>query len=250
MIYETYANWQAPLYVESFGIKKFFDIPMNSRLKLVLPFPQDGRWCVRYGEVIGWLPDKYIEPYVENYGKDIVPMQGLDTPDPNDAAQYALVNKIKQVNLCGELACCYILQVGLKDFLDVWGVRNVPLWKRIFGAGKARGTGPGELVELLACSGVLAKEMDQKKYSRWTPRVLYDFLQAYDILVSVNISGIDGSLRGAGILHWVVPTTVILERQGFGQVEILNPFSNRKEWYSWREFAASAHAPYGCMVDK
>jgi len=38
---------------------------------------------------------------------------------------------------------------------------------------------------------------------------------------------------------------VVQERMGRGLVYVYNPFPNREEVYSWREFAASAMSPYG-----
>lgn len=250
----TYSNWQAPLYKASFGIAKHRSVPLNARLTLLLPEPVGGRWFVQYeapdSTLEGWLEDKYLEPYVEAFPGFVVDMQGLDTPDPHDAAQYAIINKIKQVNLCGELCCCKLLQVGLKDFTNVWGVRNPKLWERIFGSGKARGTGAGELVELLACSGVIARQIDQKQYPRWTPRVLYDMLQNYEVICGCSIDSTNGRLRGAGVGHWITPVEVIFDRQGFGSVKVYNPYPNRLESYSWTEFVASARVPFGCLMTK
>jgi hypothetical protein len=65
------------------------------------------------------------------------------------------------------------------------------------------------------------------------------------VIASVNMDGGTGWLRGSGVLHWVVVTKVIPERNGLGFVEVYNPAMNRIEYYSWQEFINSARMPYG-----
>jgi hypothetical protein len=63
----------------------------------------------------------------------------------------------------------------------------------------------------------------------------------------VHISNKTGVLQPSGTLHWVVVKNVNLERYKMGTVEVYNPFMDRNEIYSYREFAASAWAPFGVV---
>ena len=244
-----YVNWQAPFYKESIGKLKIKDIPLNARVTLIRSSEEneslEKRCQVSYKDELGWVPEKFLEIYMENYPKDCVDMEGLETPDKEDAEQFALYNKVKQTNLCGELSVCYILDVGLKSFLSHWEIKDPPFWKRIFSSGKGRGTGNVELQEMFEMFDVNSKTLNQQK---WTPTLLKTLIENGDVICSVSIDGSSGRLRGSGILHWVVPVSITLERQGYGLVNLYNPYSNRIEVYSWNEFQSSARMPYGVFV--
>jgi hypothetical protein len=83
------------------------------------------------------------------------------------------------------------------------------------------------------------------KRSRYTIKGMQRLLESGSVIASVNIDGNTGWLRGSGVLHWVVVTKVIAERNGLGFVEMYNPAMNRIEYYSWQEFINSARLPYG-----
>jgi hypothetical protein len=205
------------------------------------------------GVTTGWMYQADLEDYLENYPRDcvVIPNQ---TSDPNDFEQYFVFNGIKQVNACGELCVAYILGIPLKDLLENWQVKLPSLWRSIFGGGKARGTGSGELRQMFDIYAQENMELTSALYephikrSRFTLTGLKRLIDRGSVIVSVNIDGATGLLRGSGVLHWVVPIKVSPERNGLGLVELYNPAMNRVECYSWSEFINSAHQPYGVYV--
>jgi len=202
------------------------------------------------GVVIGWMYGADLENYVEKYPRDCVVIYN-QTPAPNDFEQYFIFNGVKQVNACGELCVAYILGISLQEMLENWQVKAPNFWKRIFGGGKARGTGSGELSEMFDIFAQPSIQLTTAlfephiKRNRYTIKGLQRLLEGGSVIASVNMDGATGWLRGSGVLHWVVVTRVIAERNGLGFVEIYNPAMNRIEYYSWQEFINSARQPYG-----
>jgi len=209
--------------------------------------------CVLYNTLnktyVGWIESRLLDPYAENYARDCVDILDIQTPDPTDAEQYVLWDKYRQVNLCGELAVCYLLNIELSTLLKHWQVTQPSFFKRIFGQGMARGTGDGELVEMFALFGGVAQRLTEL-VKVYTPYGLSRLLQEKGVIVGVKIDSKSGRLRGQGVGHWVVVTKVFPERVGYGMVEIYNPFPNRIETYSWQEFLASARSPFGAVIVK
>jgi hypothetical protein len=199
---------------------------------------------VEYGGQYGWIKSEWIEDYIEGMDSNCVDIADIQTADPNDAQQYIDWKGIKQVNFCGQLCVCYSLGLKLSDFLNTWYTKQPSLYQRIFGAGRARGTGPGELVEMYQFMDINAKLYNDKQYS---PARLQSL--ASHVIVSTRIDTATGRLNGGGVGHWVLVTDVIPERTGYGFVDVYNPFPNRLERYSWAEFIASARMPYGVIID-
>ena len=204
----------------------------------------------------GFIYTMYLEEYVESLPKDCVKI-ATATPDPNDAAQYAITHGIKQTNLCGELCAAYLIGVSLEDLLAEWQKDEPTIYQAVFNwfNGKhARGTGIGEVESMLdsfsrssqPLSTVLRDPILKKP--RYTVSGLASL--AGRSIVGVRINKYTGRLQPSGILHWVVVTGVRPERSGYGAVEIYNPFSNRIEAYSWQEFIVSAGAPFGVVMDE
>lgn len=190
---------------------------------------------------VGWVEVDKVEKYVEGYPKDCVDVKAIQTGDPNDPEQYVLWNKVKQVNMCGELCVCYLLGIKLEELLEKWQVSDVPFWKSVFGQGMARGTGEAELVKMFSLFGVAAETL-QSRIPRYTPKTLDGMIGS---IVGVRINSATGRLNGGGVGHWVVVTNTRSERTGYGFVEVYNPFPNRIEVYSYAEFLASARTPFG-----
>jgi hypothetical protein len=216
------------------------------------PF-EEVRYTTEKGTILGWVHGADLEDYLENYPRDCVVIYN-QTPFPNDFEQYFIFNGVKQVNGCGELCVAYVLGISLQELLENWQVKLPLFWKRIFGGGRARGTGSGELQEMF---DIYAQESMQLttaiyephiKRSRYTIKGMQRLLQTGSVIASVNIDGGTGLLRGSGVLHWVVVTKVTAERNGLGFVEVYNPAMNRIESYSWLEFVSSARQPYGVYV--
>lgn len=214
----------------------------------------DDSSIVTYNGLRGKIEGKYLEPYGEMYPKDCVDVSDIETPDPNDAAQYVLWEKYKQTNMCGELCACYVVgkkenrKVKLSELLENWKVKDLPFYKRVFSSPKARGTYPAELVGMYKVLGYNAKELSKEllPLGRYTP---FHLNRLNYPIVSVKIDANTGRLRGQGVGHWVVVVTNLMERTGYGFVNIYNPFSNREEVYSWNEFISSAGSyPYGALA--
>ena len=198
---------------------------------------------------VGWIETRLLDPYVEGYAKDCVDIADIQTPEPTDAEQYVLWHKYKQVNLCGELAVCYLLNLPLSTMLKHWEVKQPSFFKRVFGQGMARGTGDGELLEMFALFGGTATRLTTV-LNGYTPHRLQMLAETFGVIAGCKIDSKSGRLRGQGVGHWVVVTKVIPERTNYGLVEIYNPFPNRVEVYSYNEFVASARSPFGAVIAK
>ena len=205
------------------------------------------------GIITGWAYQADLEDYIENYPRDCVVISN-QTPNPNDFQQYFILNGVTQVNACGELCVAYVLGISLQELLENWQVKLPTLWASIFSGGKARGTGSGELRQMVNIFAQQNQELTSAIYephikrSRYTIKGLQRLIGSGSVIVSVNIDGATGLLRGGGILHWVVITKISPERNGLGLVQLYNPAMNRIECYSWQEFINSAHEPYGVYV--
>jgi hypothetical protein len=214
---------------------------------------EEVRYTTESGIITGWMFQADLEDYLENYARDCVVIQN-QTPSPNDFEQYFIFNGIKQVNACGELCVAYILGISLQELLENWQVKLPSLWRSIFGGGRARGTGSGELRQMFDIYAQENMELTSALYephikrSRFTIKGMQRLINKGSVIVSVNIDGGTGLLRGSGVLHWVVVTKISPERNGLGLVEIYNPAMNRIECYSWQEFINSARQPYGVYV--
>ncbi len=203
---------------------------------------------------LGWVYAGFIEPYEENYQINCVDL-GEQTANPNDAEQYVLYNKARQVNLCGQICTAFCLEMPLFEFLELLRVKNATLWARIFGgAGKvANGTGVPDLIKFFSAAGMRAESLIESlrdetlNRSRYTVSGVKKLLESGKLIASVRIDHA-GRLKASGILHWVVITKVVPERAGYGFIELYNPFSNRIEVYSWDEFLKSSQMVYGVYV--
>jgi len=247
---KAYSNWQATLYKDETKRIKHFDVPLNEILE-VDEENFGGLQEVSYKGVIGWMESKYIEPYINQLPINCVDLSDIETPDATDAAQYVLIDGVRQVNMCGEWCIAEILDIPGSAFIANWKEKDLPLYKRIFGlikGGKARGTGAAELVELLEFCGVESSLLNLKKYN---PNATVELLKTYHVIFSCSINGQTGALRSGNILHWCVLKKVFSDRQGMGWIQIYNPFFNCEEQYSWAEFVANTrNYPYGVMIPK
>jgi hypothetical protein len=261
MAAKKWVNRFAPLYKPAANMD---EVPLTLRVKIMDLYErtiveatgakkdpyEEVKYLTETGSITGWMHGADLEDYVEKYPRDCVEIFNK-TPNPNDFEQYFIFNGVKQVNACGELCVCYILGISLKDMLENWQVKAPNFWKRIFGGGKARGTGSGELSEMFDIFAQPSMQLTTAlfephiKRNRYTIEGLQRLLASGSVIASVNMDSASGWLRGSGVLHWVVVTKVIAERNGLGFVEVYNPAMNRIEYYSWQEFINSARQPYG-----
>lgn len=247
---QGYANWQVPLWVDNNRSKKYFDIPLGSKFEISSPISVNGLWEVSYISkdkvYLGWLEDRYLEYYNQVLPTNVVDIEGLQTPELNDAQQYIIWDGVKQVNLCGELCVAQTLKLPLIDILTKWKSVDPPFYKRIFGAGKATGTVHDDIIRMYGLFGRMAQRINLKKY---TPRQLSNLVEQYrGVTVSVHLNTVTGALNGSGVLHWVNVLEVVVERVDMGWVRLYNPYSNGEELYSWREFLATTRQPYGVLA--
>lgn len=245
---EAYCNWQAPLWRDESKKAKFFDLPLNSRFDVISPMPVNGLWQVEYtlnGKVaVGYIEDRFMEHYVRTLPFDLVDMGGLQTPDPNDAQQNIILDGKKRVNMCGQMCTAYVMDKPLDEIFNVWRVKDVPFYKRIFGGNGTTST--DDLIKIFGLFGYVAKPLKLVKY---TPRIFSELVNtSRGVIVSTHLNTITGALNGGGALHWCVVMEVIPERMDMGWVRLFNPYGNGEEWYSWREFLATTRAPYGVVV--
>jgi len=209
-------------------------------------------WYVRDAiGAYGWIYRGYLDVYHDALPYDVVNSPNR-TPNPQDASQYAIFFGRQQYNLCGEFAA--------EDVVERWQKRDARTFERVFrwtSSKAATGTSDGDLMTLFAAFDRSARAItsaladngipSRRKGGVYTPQRLRDLLPA-GVIVSCRIDGVTGVLRGAGVLHWVALVDVWLDRYRMGGVDLYNPFMDRVERYSWREFVASARAPYGVVV--
>jgi hypothetical protein len=261
MATKKWVNRFAPLYKPAANMD---ETPLTLRIKLMDLYErtiveatgekkdpyEEVRYMTETGTIVGWVYSADLEDYIEKYPRDCVKIYN-QTTNPNDFEQYFVLNGIKQVNACGELCVCYILGISLQEMLENWQVKAPTFWKTIFGGGRARGTGSGELSQMFDIFAQPSMQLTTAlfephiKRSRYTIKGMQRLLTSGFVIASVNMDGASGWLRGSGVLHWVVVTKVIAERNGLGFVEVYNPAMNRIEYYSWQEFINSARQPYG-----
>jgi hypothetical protein len=214
---------------------------------------EEVRYATEKNVITGWVHGADLEDYIENYPRDCVVIYN-QTPLPNDFEQYFIFKGVKQVNACGELSVAFILGISLQELLENWQVKRPGLWNRIFNGGRARGTASSELIEMFDIYTRESRQLVTALYephikrSRYTIKGIRRLLETGSVIVSVNIDGNSGLLRGSGVLHWVAVTKVTPECNGLGFVEVYNPAMNRIECYSWLEFINSAREPYGVYV--
>jgi len=199
----------------------------------------------------GWVYAGMLEDYAENLPKDVVVLED-QTPAEHDAEQYVLYNGGRQVNLCGQICAAYCMDVSLLVLLGVWKQEQEAVWKRVFKRFglTAGGTGVSDLISMFEAGKrhayPLAEAMRDPylKRSRYTVTWLMRLVAKGKVIAGVTIDKA-GRLAKSGSLHWVVVTQVVPERCGYGAVMVYNPFMNRIEGYSWREFLDAAKTPSG-----
>ena len=228
-ITKLYLTWQRPLYKKSAGVERHFDIPQNAIVYAADQHIEQGRQLVDYKGQAGWIETEYLEPYIEALPKDCVDMSGLQTSDEYDAQQYIVVGKKRVVNACGMISIAYLTGKPLLEVIETWKA-EYPNHYRIIDNGNWL-TSSDDLITILSALGVEAEKIRLKRYtpSRITGREI--------VAVIMNFVG---RLHTTGMRHWVVPVSVQPERQGYGTIDLFNPYPNRIERYSWNEFVTSA----------
>jgi hypothetical protein len=213
-------------------------------------------------ELSGWMYAGYLDEYLENLPRNVVVIDNA-TENPNDAWQYADWFGQKQTNLCGQICAARVLGIDLKDILAEWqqdAPKNFESVFNLFSSKKARGTGIPDLQNLFSVFDKIAIPLadvfkdanipSRAKNAPYMPTKTHEIIRNYDVIAGCHINNNTGVLQASGTLHWVVLESVHLDRWKMGAVGIFNPFMNSIEYYSWREWIASAGYPYGVAIKK
>ncbi len=246
-------NRFAPIYAEPKVSKKLRDFPMGTIVRatgLSYGLYEEIVYDEASGPIVGWVHTDDLEDYVRNFPVNVVEIEN-QTPDPRDFEQYIIYNLNKQVNMCGELCVAHVLGISLGTLLVYWELKVPSFFTRVFGTNKARGTGAGELQEMLAMFGQPSESLANALYqphikrARYTIKGLNKHLAHGDVIVSVKINAHTGLVQSSGVLHWIALIRIVSERNGQGIVTYYNPAMNCVESCSWTEFVLSAGHPYG-----
>lgn len=260
-------NGFAPLYENVRTKKKLRDCPEGTVFVC-----EDDRTDTEYlfvirdlgmGQILsGWMYAGYLDEYRENLSRNVVTIDNA-TLDPNDAWQYADWFGKKQINLCGQICAARVLNFDLGDILAEWQQDEPNIFAnvfKLFSSKIARGTGIPDLQNLFSVFDKTAVPLSdlfkdanipsRTKNSPYMPTKTKSIVDNYHVIAGCKINNNTGVLQSSGILHWVVLESVHLERWKMGAVGIYNPFMNSIEYYSWREWIASAGYPYGVAVEK
>ncbi len=222
--------------------------PTGSEQTLTLSGHQAVWAEITFGGRDGWVNAVYLEDYLEKFPTEVSITAA--TPDPNDAAQYMIVEGDVKNNLCGQLCVAFIVGDSIDNLLVQWRQNLPDAYNRTIGGTTDKGTGPGTLEDILKLYGKLPEDILPLKAGLTDPLIGYQpspgrfarMLQTHQLIAGVNIDSGTGRLRGSGTGHWVVLDKVTpVGRNGGngGWVELYNPFPNRREEYSYDEFTAS-----------
>lgn len=237
---KKYLLWQRSLYQTSTGNLTYFDLPLNAIVDAIDGQIENGRQLVEYRDRRGWVELDYLETYAETLDRFCVDLIGIQTPEENDAQQYIIIDGKKVVNACGMISCAFVLGMSLVDTLKNWGQTYPSHYKYVTTVEKWL-TGANDLIAIL--QPVQAERLVMRRYS---PSGIKNLLRK--AIIAVTINSYTGRLSTKGIRHWVVPVDIFLDRQGYGTIDIYNPFPNRVERYSWNEFIASAGNVNGVII--
>ncbi|HET9911896.1 MAG TPA: hypothetical protein VFQ13_08405, partial [Anaerolineales bacterium] len=170
----------------------------------------------------------------------------IGNPNPAyTAAQYIDVDGKKKTRLCGEFCVAFILEESINVVLERWKESQPLLYAKVMGGNL--GTGTAHLETILRAYGYNT-EGDVTGFTRGltdpflkkcliSPGRITKMLKTHFLIAGVNIDGRTGRLkRGNDVPHWVVLDKLTPIGKNMGWLEIYNPFQNRWEEYSYREF--------------
>jgi len=186
----------------------------------------------------GYAYAGFFDAYVNELSENIVDLSGLQTPSPDDAAQYILLEGRKKYNFCGQLSCAFVLGVSLKEIIDTWEYKAPNIVARIFKGNADRGTSASTLIGLLEAFSVQAKTVSKHFRDPVLGRTVFTLQRLAEtvghnhVILGVKI-GRDGIIGHSGnISHWIAVDKVDVHGE-FGIVTIYNPYNNKYEIYSW-----------------
>lgn len=210
---------------------------------------------IEYNGDIGWIYSGYAEPYSEKYPNEVD--LNIATPSRYDAAQYIIYEDRPKYNMCGEICCAYFFNEDILSLLDYWKLQSPSYYERIYKGTLDKGTGVGDLKNLIGLYTELAtydltKVLTDPVLNRpiLSQYSFADICKQYQIIIGVRISTSTGRLQPSGTNHWVVPVSVEPDGINNGIITLYNPFPNRKEVYLWYDFVKSVGSPMGICFKK
>lgn len=220
----------------------------------------------------GWVRETLFDDYMETFTKlevDIpdAPADPADpfpyaSPNPNDPAQYMVLGKttrgedIIKYNLCGEICVAFVMEVGIKKFLSDWKNSPNSLYQWTLGGISDKTTDASVLKNMLFPYGFGTDKGNVVNFTdslngpifegqNITPGRFQKFLETHYLIANVVINKSTGKLiadepsKVNWTNHWVVLDKVSPNNTEYGRVEIYNPFTNRRQEYSYRSFISS-----------
>lgn len=167
------------------------------------------------------------------------------TLSDKDAAQNIILYNKVQYNLCGQFCVAFCAQdethnENIEDFLNYWEVKEPKWYQSLFPNKQSRTTSIYDLEKMLSAYGYSVPCKRFADLNR-TPTALWSMLQFHQLIIGVKIDH-TGYLVGSGIAHWVVAEGIDIIDQNHAIVDLYNPYTNKMEPYSWREFMNSTGA--------
>jgi hypothetical protein len=228
----------------------------GNRLEIYNPFPNRREEC-SFNEFYRscraswsglWIKRKN---QASSFSVESLPRFEVTIEHPNrtyKAAQFLDIDNKKQTNLCGEFCASFIVKDSIENVLKQWKAAQPNLYAAT--VGKNEGTGTFDLATMLRIYGYnnqgdiidFGKGLTDPHLKRFllSPGRMAKMLETYFLIAGVNIDGVTGVLKpGINVRHWVVVDKITPVGKNGGWVELYNPFQNRWEEYSYREFENS-----------
>ncbi|MGE5378380.1 MAG: hypothetical protein ACM3XO_25250, partial [Bacteroidota bacterium] len=195
----------------------------------------------------GWVDELYLDNYNQESDYQVsIPNQ---TPSPYDAQQYMIWDGKAKFNMCGELCVAFVVGDDLGKVLNTWkGSENVQRYNNYVGMDKP--TGIEDLKSILKAYGYnldTTVSDDVKGFTSVDAGQMAAMLNTHLLIALVKINkakyGMLVPKQGSDVNeidHWVVVNSVSSKGT---RVQVYNPFSNRLETYSYREFFKSVTGP-------
>lgn len=177
---------------------------------------------------------------------------------PHSAAQYLNLNSMwggdwrtVHKNLCGPLAVGASMGVLPQEALTRFAASNGDISEGLLNTGYT--TGKDDLIPMYTAEKWTT---DYSSGDALPPEDFARFLadgKSLVALVNINPDGADGMLRAGGTAHFVNVRAVEENGNGDWMVRVYNPYQNREEVYSWKDFKASwtqteGNNAYGLLI--
>jgi hypothetical protein len=212
---------------------------------------------VTYRGKTAWVQSAYLEELVEKFSEYEVQIPTA-TEDETDAAQYMILNGDLKYNMCGQLCAAFIGGDDIITFVEKWKETSPVYYNWTMAGDKDQPTGLDVLMSMLKVYGYRSNTEDVIGFGagltdpviglKLSPGRIQKLLENYYLIVVVRIDRITGKIRPQGIGHWVVVDKVQSNGINSGWVELYNPFTNKRQEYSYDEFITSCNGGYGVGV--